>query len=219
MRKLTSVFAVLPLVAWCQVAAGPRSNAAFVEVVAGKSSFWHTATNATLSLPVEFPPLASSASLAVKGVKYSRLYEGITRASLAGGDFALSLPPASSMAAENVYALTLSFDDGTVRTARLGLLCGAYGTTRAGTRCLFDETSSAWQRADSPAAVLPIPYGVETISVDGEEVTTGLDGRQGWYALRLPGSGAARTVTMSDGDADYEASLFGLAKGFVLWCK
>ena len=215
MRKLMSVFAVLPLAAWCQIAAGPRSNVAFVEVAAGKSSFWHTATNATLSLPVEFPSLASSASLAVQGVKYSRLYEGITRASLAGGDFVLSLPQASTIAEENVYALTLSFDDGTVRTTRLGLLCGAYGTTRAGTRCLFDTGSSAWRWADRPA-VLPIPYGVETVSADGTDVPTGLDGRQGWFALRLPGDGAAHTVSITDGETDYEAVLFGNATGMIL---
>lgn len=216
MRKLMSVFAVLPLAAWCQIAAGPRSNVAFVEVAAGRSSFWHTATNATLSLPVTFPHLATSASIAVDGIRYSRRYQGITRGSLSGGNFVLSLPQASSMAAENVYDLTLSFDDGTVRTARLGLLCGAYGTTRAGTRCLFDASSSAWRRADSPA-VLPIPCGVETVTVDGTEVPTGLDGHQGWLALRLPSSGAARTVAMTDGEADYEVALFGNAKGMMLY--
>lgn len=216
MRKLMSVSSALLIAVCCQSAAGARSNAAFVEVAAGKSSFWHTATNATLSLPVTFPHLATSASIAVDGIRYSRRYQGITRGSLSGGNFVLSLPQALSMATENVYDLTLSFDDGTVRTARLGLLCDAYGTTRAGTRCLFDASSSAWLRADSPA-VLPIPYGVETIFVGGEAVPTGLDGRQGWYALKLPGSGAARTVAMTDGEADYEVALFGKAKGMMLY--
>ena len=119
------------------------------------------------------------------------------------------------MAEENVYDLILSFDDGTVRSARLGLLCGAYGTSRAGTRCVFDTSSSAWRRVDGPA-VLPIPYGVGTVTVDGAEVSTGLDGRQGWLALRLPGSGMARTVAMSDGEDDYEVALFGKAMGMIL---
>ena len=92
-----------------------KSNDAVVFLRPGDMSFWHTATNSTMSVPVDMPPMASRATLAVRGVKYATSYE-IT----ASGSFSFSLPPPTSPQAENVYDLTLSFDDGTKTTLAIG---------------------------------------------------------------------------------------------------
>ena len=199
----------------CSALADARSNTAFVELQPGTSSFWHTATNSTLSLPVNFPVGAQTATLSVSGVKYSKTYPGITAATLSGGCFRLELPAATSQDAENVYDLTLAFDDGTSQRAKLGLLDGAFGATSAATRCLFDKGDSAWRKAR--VVVMPVPFGVETISVNGVETDTGLCGRQGWYAARMSTSGAATTFAMEHDGEEYEETLFGLAAGFILW--
>jgi hypothetical protein len=213
-----TVIAATVIALACAVFAETRSGVAYIELRPGESSFWHTATNATLSLPVDFPRLASSATLSVQGVRYSRTYAGITPQSLTGGVFLLSLPPANSSNAENVYDLTLSFDDGTQQTAKLGLLDGAFGAALGTTRCLFDKDSSEWQRTDGKA-VLPIPSGVETVLVDGVQVDVGLGGHQGWYAMKMPSNGSSRTVAMSHDGEDIEATLFGIALGFIMWFK
>ena len=91
----------------------------FVHVRPELSSFWRTATNNVVELPVDMPRTAKSATLHVQGVGYERTYSG-----LSGGFFRLELPEASVADCENVYRLTLSFDDNTVRTALLGVVEG-----------------------------------------------------------------------------------------------
>ena len=82
-------------------------------------SFWHTATNSTITVPLDFKDDATSATLTVRGSKYQRVYEGITTS-----EFTFSLPPADDIAHEDVYELSLVFDNGTEMSARLGLPCG-----------------------------------------------------------------------------------------------
>ena len=84
------------------------------------SSFWHTATNSTMTLPVDFPFGASSATLTIAGAfGYSQTIPDITASSVT-----VTLPEArmdgSSPATEDVYDITLEFNDGTVQTAKLG---------------------------------------------------------------------------------------------------
>lgn len=191
---------------------GARSGSAFVELRPGESSFWHTATNATLELPVEFPPHASSATLSVSGVKYSWT-TNFTAASLAGGGCVVVLPTADSPKSENVYDFVLTFDNGVVRRAKLGLLDGAYGTTRGSTRCLFDADGRAWAKVVK-MAVVPVPYGTTSLSVNGAMVDAGLGGEQGWYALG-PVKNREYGLTMEDADGgESSAALIGVDGGF-----
>ena len=66
---------------------GAWSDPAFVFLKPETSSFWRTATNSVVTLPVKYPEGATSADLTVNGVGYSRMYADIPE-----GDFDLELP-------------------------------------------------------------------------------------------------------------------------------
>lgn len=189
---------------------GTASNRTFVQLRPEQNSFWHTATNATLTLPVTYPHGATKAALAVRGVGYSRDYADIT-----GDEFTLNLPPAAGPADENVYRLTLTFDNGVEQTATLGLVCGYAAGPRAATRCLLEGRVGEWNQVVR-RGVLPIPFGTTSLTVNGEPVDPGLDGDQGWYALGKVRGGETYDVSLTVGGVDYAASLLGNSVGTLL---
>lgn len=213
MRKIMMMALMSAGATLCGVAGagdGAASNRTFVYLRPELNSFWHTATNATLTLPILYPTGATRATLTVKGAGYSRTYADITADS-----FELALPAATQPSDENVYRLTLTFDDGSTRTASLGLVCGFAEGARAHARCLPLVGDSAWKRV-LKRGVLPIPHGMTSFSVNGETVDPGLGGGQGWYAIGKVRSGDAYALTLTTDEADYAANLEGLGMGF-LW--
>ena len=190
------------------------SEPTFVFLRPETSSFWHTATNNQMTVPIDYPSGATSATLAVRGAGYRRDYPDITEVD----EFRLELPAVTSPETENVYDLTLTFDDGTVRTARLGLVQGVSPEAEGMTRCLAPSGSKVWNKVTGQA-VLPIPYGMRTLKINGVDTDTGLDGAQGWYVLGkiVPNE----TVTLSGvaGDVEYTASLLGGGAGLMLIFK
>lgn len=180
------------------------------------SSFWNTATNNTMTVPVDFPSGATSATLTIRGVGYSASYLGIEKGT---DSFTFALPVAENPQTENVYELTLAFDDGTVHKARLGLIEGVSPNPEGVTRCLAPSNGRVWSRVKGGRAVLPIPYGVSSFSVvvNGEtrSADTGLNGAQGWYALGLRG-GEEASLSMIAGGLSYSASLLGASDGTVV---
>ncbi len=157
------------------------SESTFVFLKPETSSFWNTATNSTMTLPIDYPAGASSATLAVEGDGYAHTYLNIT-----GTSFDLQLPAPDAPELENVYNLTLTFDNGVVRTAKLGLIQGLAPQGAGSTRCLAPANGTVWNTMRK-RAVLPIPYGTTefSVTVNGETRVnaTELDGAQGWYAL------------------------------------
>ena len=195
--------------------AGLESPATFVSLRPRENSFWTTATNSTMSLPLDFPRGATSASLRICGVSYTNEIHGIVPLPSFSGGYVVSLPPAAKPKEENVYDLTLTFDDGTVRTAKLGLIQGLMPDAEGWTRCIAPVGGGKWSRAVG-RAVIPIPYGMTSFTVDGRETDTGLDGAQGWYALG--GMGAGRTVDLAlsaEGGA-FVATLVGGSDGTLI---
>ena len=188
------------------------SEPTFVFLRPETSSFWNTATNNTMTLPIDYPMTAKSATLDVSGVKYHRFYENIVESS-----FDLLLPEPTSPENENVYDLTLTFDDGTVRTAKLGLIQGLSPDAEGTTRCLAPVGAGVWNQANK-RAVIPIPYGTESFAVNGEVVDTGLKGAQGWYALKGR-SGETYSLSLMAGGVQHFASLVGLSDGLMLIFK
>ena len=188
------------------------SDRTFVFLRPETSSFWRTATNDVVTVPIDLPWGESSATLSVSGVNYHRVYEN-----LAGGPFDLHLPPADSPETENVYDLVLTFDKGGSRTAKIGLIKGRLSGA-CSTRCLAPETGSAWRKVGKQA-VLPIPYGTTefSVSIGGETVASdsGLDGAQGWYAIGPVKEGAQVALSL-DGD---EVSLVGARYGSLVIVK
>lgn len=207
--KLCHLFALPIIVAPLLLLAAGESNSTVVMLRPGEYSFWHTATNHVMTVPVDMPPLATSGTLTVRGLKYERMY-GIATS----GDFEISLPPATSAQSENVYELTLSFNDGTVRTARIGLVRGYSSGAEATTSVLSPAGGAGWSRVKR-RAVMPIPYGMTAFSVNGVEVDTGLGGDQGWYALMMA-SGEGAEVSMDAGGETFSADLLGLGDGCIM---
>ena len=195
-----------------------ESEPTFVFLRPETSSFWNTATNSTMTLPIDYPNGATKATLAVSGAGYAtRTYPNLT-----GSSFELVLPVPDSPQAENVYDLTLSFDDGTVRTAKLGLIQGLSPDAEGSTRCLAPPEGAVWNTIRK-RAVMPIPYGTEafSVSVNGgtwTEVESGLGGAQGWYALK-PAPGDTVSLSLVVGGINYAATLLGQGDGFFVILK
>ena len=97
------------------------------------SSFWNTATNNVMTVPIDFPAGATRATLTVSGVGYSSTYGNIEKGT---DSFTFELPRANSSQTENVYDLLLTFNDGTERRAKLGLIEGLSPDAEGTTRCL-----------------------------------------------------------------------------------
>lgn len=195
-----------------------ESEPTFVFLRPETSSFWSTATNSTMTLPIDYPSGATKATLTVSGVGYAtRTYPNLT-----GSSFELALPVPDSPQAENVYDLALTFDDGTVRSAKLGLIQGLSPDSEGSTRCLAPAEGRMWNVINK-RAVMPIPYGTEsfTMSVNGgawTTVDTGLGGAQGWYAVK-PKSGDSVSLALVADGINYAATLLGQGDGFFVIFK
>ena len=193
----------------------PESSPTFVSLRPKENSFWTTATNATMAVPLDFPKDASSATLRICGVSYTNEIRGIAPLPTFSGGYVVSLPPATKPREENVYDLTLTFDDGTVRTAKLGLVQGLMPDGEGWTRCIAPAGSGRWSCVVD-RAVIPIPYGMTSFTVDGLEIDTGLDGAQGWYALGGMGAGRSVDLALSAEGGAFAATLVGGSDGTLI---
>lgn len=191
------------------------SEPTFVFLRPETSSFWNTATNNTMTVPVDYPSGATAATLAVSGLGYAQTYADIT-----GDEFTFALPTPTSPETENVYDLTLSFNDaaGTTRTAKLGLVQGLSPDAEGTTRCLAPATAKVWRKATG-RAVLPIPYGTTSFTVNGVETDTGLNGAQGWFAIGGINPNENVSLSLMAGGVEYAASLLGGGAGLMLIFK
>ena len=193
-----------------------ESEPTFVFLRPETSSFWNTATNNTMTVPIDYPAGAKKATLQVSGLGYSCSYANIT-----GPEYTFDLPAATSPETENVYDLMLSFYNESgdpvaePRTAKLGLVQGLSPDAEGTTRCLAPAGSKVWNKVKGQA-VLPIPYGMKTLKINGVDTDTGLDGAQGWYALGKIRGGQTYELSLTTAEEAYEASLLGTSLGFLL---
>lgn len=195
-------------------AAKLSSEPTFVFLRPETSSFWNTATNSTMTLPIDYPNGATKATLTVNGVGYNRVYSDLT-----GDSIEIDLPVPDSPKTENVYELTLAFDNGAAsRTAKLGLIKGLDSGAKGSTRCIAPAQGKVWNTA-TDRAVLPIPYGTTSFTVNGVEHDTGLGGAQGWYALSPIAPGAVISLSCLADGISYAASILGGGNGFMLIYK
>lgn len=196
-----------------------ESEPTFVFLRPETSSFWNTATNSTMTVPIDYPAGATKATLRVNGIGYSSSYANIT-----GPEYTFDLPAAISPETENVYDLTLSFyneiDDPIAepRTAKLGLVQGLSPDAEGTTRCLAPTGSKVWKKVKGQA-VLPVPYGMRTLKVNGIDTDTGLDGAQGWYALGKIDPNETVTLSGVAGGVEYAVSLLGGGAGLMMIVK
>lgn len=191
-------------------AAELTSEATFVFLRPETSSFWNTATNNTMTVPIDYPTGATSAALSVRGLGYHCVYRDIR-----ANEYTFELPAATSPETENVYDLTLTFDNGVERTAKLGLVQGLSPDSEGTTRCLAPSGSRVWNKVKGQA-VLPIPYGMKTLKINGVDTDAGLDGAQGWYALGKIEPNETVKLSGVAGGVEYAASLLGGGAGLML---
>lgn len=171
-------------------------------------SFWRTAPGSTLTVPVRYPEGSSSATLTVRGSTYLHVYGGITT-----NEFTFTLPTADGMEHEDVYELSLVFDNGAEMTAKIGLPYGLMAGAEGVTRCLVDK--GRWRNTYGNG-LLPIPFGTTSLSVDGSPVTdetAGYTGAQGWLALGPVNVGSSVTVDMVVDGVDNSRTLVGAIRG------
>ena len=211
---LHSALCIALAVVAASASAGDTSESATIFIRDEIFSFWRTATNSTVTLPIDFPEGTSSATLTVSGAGYHQVYSN-----LAAGSFDLVLPEATSPDTENVYDLALAFNDGTVRTAKLGLIKGLADNAEGTTRCIVPSSARAWPKAKR-RAVLPIPYGTTSfaVSLDGGEAVvtdTGLGGAQGWYVLSPISGDRQFSLSLASPFGDFAATLLGINEGTV----
>ncbi len=191
-------------------AAELTSEPTFVFLRPETSSFWNTATNNTMTVPIDYPAGAKKATLQVSGLGYSCSYANIT-----GPEYTFDLPAVTSPETENVYDLTLTFDNGVERTAKLGLVQGLSPDAEGTTRCLAPSGSRVWNKVKGQA-VLPIPYGMTSFKINGQETDTGLEGAQGWYALGKIDPNESVSLSMTADGKEYMASLLGGGAGLMM---
>lgn len=159
-----------------------------------ETAFWRTATNSTFDVSWVFPPSAGKATLSVVGKGAERTYPDLTATAQT-----VELPVVSSAADEDVYELTLTFDDGTVERCTMAVVRGA----KEGAAATVDYASTrkpSWHTVGS-RAVFPVPFGAVSITVDGE--TAELDGSYGWFSYVYPVSAESSSVSLSTGGAEY----------------
>lgn len=190
------------------------SEPTFVFLRPETSSFWNTATNNTMTVPIDYPAGATSAELSVSGLLAGLDYQCVYK-DISAAEYTFDLPAATSPETENVYDLTLTFNDGTVRTAKLGLVQGLSPDSEGTTRCLAPAGSKVWNKVKGQA-VLPIPYGMKTLKINGVDTATGLDGAQGWYALGKIEPNETVTLSGVAGGVEYAASLLGGGAGLMM---
>ena len=192
------------------VAVAGSTNSVFV--LPSSNVMWRTAPSATFEVPVFMPPGASSATLVVAGYKYSREYTDI-----ADGMFALSLPVADSPDGENVNNLTLTFNDplATTRSARIAVVLGSDsgGAAEAIVRTAGSGTRN-WNTIGAKA-VLPIPFGVDAVTVNGSSVDSGLYDSPGWFLFK-PHTSVNDIVLAGGGSSLAEETLYGTMAGFSI---
>ena len=197
-------------------AEGSKSDATFVFLQPETSSFWRTATNSTMTIPVYRPKGAMKADLLVDGMQYAKSYNDITSDSVD-----IELPAPTNERTENVYTLTLSFDDGTVQTAKLGAVRGYTKSVAGVARCVIPEESASWKKFKY-RAVLPVPHGMKNLALclnGAEPQPLETDGAQGWYGLEGIKRNDSLDFTYELNGMPYALSLVGGGDGFFVTVK
>lgn len=177
-----------------------------------RTPFWRTALSSTETLALDHPEGSDSATLVVTAAGgYSATCPNLT-----GKSVTVTFPDPISPETERVYTLTLTYSDGTVRTATLTRVLGsARGATASGARCIPDETDREWRRFRN-FAVLPVPYGTTSLSVNGGVVDTGLDGAAGWYGLGPVAGGETVALQLASQYEVYAAAPCSYSGGVVI---
>lgn len=197
----------------CAVRAEDTSESAYIFLDPARSMLWSTIPGATMAVPVAFPNGATAATLIITGERGFYRNHLVQPADVnSQGLYNLNFTIPTKASDEDIYTFTLTFDDPqhTTRTAKLALVRGVAQGDEAVARCLAPADDVDWNRLDRGRAVLPIPYGATSLTVNGTPVT--LNGTVGWHYLSA--RNAELEVTAPEGD--FAAELIGFFPGSML---
>jgi hypothetical protein len=177
-----------------------------------ESLLWHSVLPGTSVARWDKPRTATSATLTIVGAYYRQTYANLT-----GESCEISLPPAYG-GKEDVYTLTLSFDDGTVRTAYLGAVDGLATGGTATSRRMRTASSPQWANFNDYAAIA-IPAGATALTVNGTPLPD-LDGSAGWRLVKYDGTPQYDlAMTVAGSASPLLATLNGFAGGTILYMR
>lgn len=213
-KKLLIALAMLSLVS----AQGAESNELQLFVNTEKSFLWRTSESSTPTIEWDAPEGAVSATLSVRNMKGEQIID-VSNLS----EFQLNLETPSSPDTENVYDLTLTFNFGEsniVRRGQIGVVTGMGDATAAAN---VRNATNGWNIIKDHCAVLPIPAGAATLSIDGVAVAASLDGAAGWYAWKSikpkqNDDPYALSLLFADNE-EWAASILSIANGLALIIK
>jgi hypothetical protein len=190
------------------------SDRCFAILHAEKSSFWSTAESNVLDVPIRFPSGARSAVLRVEGVGYSKVYSGI-----AANSVSIVLPEATDESAENLYTVTLEFDNGASEQASFALPVGSTSSNEMKVSCRLDSSSAAFKRARN-RALIALPPETSALAVNGENVYLSDGAEWRWLMLNpiLNGVRYVLSHTDLDGVQSY-GEIVGRNKTFAIVIK
>ena len=174
---------------------------------APESYLWHSIPSGATTVHWDMPETAQSATVTIEGANYSSVQSGLT-----GESCVLSIPRASA-SKEDVFKVTLAFDDGsTPQVAYLGAETGLGTSGRATASKVKLETASNWGTFQDYAAIAVLP-GATSLTVNGEPLPD-LDGNAGWRLLRYRRV-SQYAIAMNGNGAEYplQASVTGFAGG------
>ena len=209
-RLMVCVAAFLPLALFSADSA--ESKPVNLTLRPAESAFWLTVTESPFVLPLDYPEGADSATVRVTDAfGFSRTYANQT-----GESCPIELPAPTDPSSERVYAVSVEYSTGEVSNVKLGRIAGAaVGGEAGGVRCIDGVARPKWGKVYSNA-VLPVPFGAETLTVNGQEVPTGLNGARGWYQLGPVKIGATCTVRLDEGDP---VDLVGAGEGLMMFVR
>jgi hypothetical protein len=190
------------------------ANAADAFLLPKENILWHTAVSSDFNVPVLLPRGATSAKLVVSGKGYSRTHEEI-----GDGMFSLSLPSADSAREENIYDLTLTFNDEppTVQHARLAVCQGAASGGNASADVRTAE-SFEWQKI-TKKALIPVEKGVDSFVVNG----TAEDDRHwrspGWFCFAVQSGKTYDLALKNGGDIVASATLNAAVNSLTIFIR
>ena len=196
------------------VLVGPSSDPAGVSAV--------KATNPTDGVKAGFAAIASAeAKFISRGDKSGTHNKEVTlwpsNLGIATADGKPASPvPSLSALEEDVYRIAVTFDTGTTFTQKVGRVLGSANSPHVGDVAFRNAASTRWPRLTGSTAVLPIPAGAQSISVNGgTPVDTGLGGARGWY-LFGPVATGEYDVALATNAGGLEGTIISCALGTVL---
>ena len=176
------------------------------------TSLWRTAIGTETEVCWDgLDPAATSATLSVVGRRFSLLLPNQTE------PFAtFSLPAPSLALEEDVFRIAVTFDTGNAFTQKVGRVLGSANSPHVDDVAFRKASSARWPRLTGSTAVLPIPAGAQSISVNGgTPVDTGLGGARGWYLFGPVATGEYDVALATDAGG-LEGTIISCALGTVL---